>query len=313
VGKTVLLTEIMHNVLQTNNDDDKTLSVFAGVGERVREGMELYGNLKATGTDKHASIVFGTMGENPAIRFRAAFTAVSLAENMRDNMGKNVLFFIDNIFRFAQAGSELSSFVNQLPSEDGYQATLESEMAHFHERLISTDKAFISAIEAIYVPADDLLDHGVQAVYPYLDSSIVLSREIYQQGIMPAIDILSSSSSSLTAGIVGGKHYSVALQAKQVLEQTKELERIVSLVGEEELSGDDRIVYQRGLQVKNFMTQNFFVVENQKGVKGQFIPVSNVVEDVSSILSGQVDEVPAEKFLYIGTISEILKTNGTPS
>lgn len=311
VGKTVLLSEIMHNILVDNNDDLKTLSVFAGVGERAREGMELYETLKEGGTAKNASIVFGTMGENPAIRFRSAFTAVAVAEYIRDHMGKNVLFFIDNVFRFAQAGSELSSFVNQLPSEDGYQATLESEMARFHERLLSTEKGYISTIEAIYVPADDLLDHGVQSIFPYLDSSIVLSREVYQQGIMPAVDILGSSSSSLTPSTVGNKHYDTAMKAKQVLEQAKELERIVSLVGEEELSGDDRTTYQRGKKIRNFMTQNFFVTEEQKGVKGAFVAVEQVVNDVNRILSGEMDSLPAEKFLYIGTLSDITPNGNT--
>jgi len=245
------------------------------------------------------------MGENPAIRFRSAFTAVAVAEYFRDQMNNNVLFFIDNIFRLAQAGSELSSFVNQLPSEDGYQATLESEMAKFHERLLSTDKAYVSSIEAIYVPADDLLDHGVQSIFPYLDSSIVLSRDIYQQGLMPAIDILSSNSSALVQGVVADEHLKVVLQAKSVLEQTKELERIVSLVGVSELSGEDRIVYEKGKKIRNYMTQNFFVVENQKGSKGTSIPLATVVSDVQKILSGELDSIPSDKLLYIGTLSDI--------
>ncbi len=306
VGKTVLLSEIMHNVLSRNQDEQKkTVSVFAGVGERVREGLELYETLKLTGSSSRASIVFGTMGENPAVRFRSAFTAVAIAEYFRDKKGSDVLFFIDNIFRFAQAGSELASFVNQLPSEDGYQATLESEMARFHERILSTDKAFVSAIEAIYVPADDLLDHGVQSIFPYLDSSIILSRDIYQQGLMPAVDILASSSSALSQGVVSDKHYNTVMEAKSILEQTKELERIVSLVGESELSGEDRITYDRGRKIRNYMTQNFFVVENQKGEKGAHISLQNVVDDVHRILQGEIDDIAAEKVLYIATLADI--------
>lgn len=311
VGKTVLLTEIMHNVLSNKEDNKKgTVSVFAGVGERVREGLELYETLKRSGSADGACIVFGTMGENPAVRFRSAFTAVSVAEYFRDQEQQDVLFFIDNIFRLAQAGSELASFVNQLPSEDGYQATLESEMARFHERLLSTNNAHVSTIEAIYVPADDLLDHGVQSIFPYLDSNIILSRDIYQQGLMPAIDILASSSSALTLGVVGDKHYNAVLDAKSVLEQTKELERIVSLVGESELSGEDRIIYDRGRKIRNYMTQNFFMVENQKGRKGDQITLSQVVDDVFRILQGEFDDVATEKFLYIGTLEDINAQTG---
>jgi F-type H+-transporting ATPase subunit beta len=221
VGKTVLLSEVIHNIVIL--DPERNVSVFTGVGERTREGEELYTTMIESKVMQGVTLIYGSMGENPAIRFRTAFTGVTLAEHFRDAMGKDVLFFIDNIFRFAQSGYELSTLMNSIPSEGGYQATLASEMASFHERLVSTHKNAITTFEAIYVPADDLTDSGVQAIFPYLDSGLILSREVYQQGRFPAIDILSSNSSALNPDTVGQEHYQTALDAQALLKKAKAL------------------------------------------------------------------------------------------
>lgn len=307
VGKTLLLTEILHNIVGLK--EDTAVSVFTGVGERSREGLELFEALKSTGSIKNSTLVFGPMGENPAVRFMSAFSGATLAEYYRDYMKKNVLFFIDNVFRLAQAGNEISTLTNTIPSEDGYQATLESEMAMFHERLSSTVNGVLSSVEAIYVPADDLLDHGVQSIFPYLDSTIVLSRSVFQEGILPAIDVIGSTSSALDPAVVGQKHYDVALEAKVLLKKAQALERIVSLVGESELSGDDQVVYKRAKRIKNFMTQRFFVAEAQKGEKGKFVPVTQTVNDVGDIIAGKYDAIPDERFMFVGSATEI-KANG---
>lgn len=302
VGKTMLLTEILHNVVGREKKD--SVSVFAGVGERSREGLELYQALSKSGAMQSSTLVFGPMGENPAVRFLSAYAATTLTEYYRDELKKNVLFFIDNIFRFAQAGSELSTLMNLTPSEDGYQATLESEMASFQERLVSSHSGAVSSIEAIYVPSDDLLDHAVQSIIPYLNSVVVLSRSVYQQGLLPAIDILSSTSGILDPSVVGETHYEVALNAKTMLKQAQSLERIVSLVGESELSKENQIIYKRSIRLKNYMTQSFFVAEAQKGEKGVYVPLTKTLEDVNGIIVGKYDRTPPEKFLYIGGIEK---------
>jgi F-type H+-transporting ATPase subunit beta len=303
VGKTILLTEILHNVV--GKDKENSVSVFAGVGERAREGLDLHDALNKSGVSERASLVFGPMGENPAVRFLAAHSAASLAENFRDSLKKDVLFFIDNVYRFAQAGNELSTLTRTIPSEDGYQATLESEMADFHERLVPTKNGSISTIEAIYVPADDLLDQGVQAIFPYLESVVVLSRKLYQEGILPAVDILATSSTTLTPSFVGDFHFETAVHAKSVLKQAESLERIVSLVGEAELSGEDQIVYKRARKVKNYMTQSFFVAQEQSGIEGSYVPLKTAIEDLDGILKGKYDHIPEEKFRFAGAASEI--------
>lgn len=303
VGKTLLLTEILHNVLDSK--ESERVSVFAGVGERSREGLELYQSLNESNTLGKSCLIFGPMGENPAIRFMSAFSAVTLAEYFRDKSEKDVLFFIDNVFRFAQAGSEMSTLMGVLPSEDGYQATLESDLASFHERLYSTKKASISTIEAIYVPADDLLDLAVQSVLPYLGSVVVLSRDVYQRGRLPAVDILSSTSTALSPKIAGQVHYEVALNAKSILKKAETLERIVSLIGKAELSKENQIIYQRANLIKNFMTQKFIVAESQKGGKGDYVPLQQTLKDVNAILVGQFDRIPEEKLLFIGSLQEL--------
>lgn len=302
VGKTMLLTEILHNVV--GRRQGSAVSVFAGVGERAREGLELYQALGATGVLDTTSLVFGPMGANPAVRLLSCYAAVTLAEYFRDR-GQEVLFFIDNVFRFAQAGQELSVLTDSIPSEDGYQATLESQMAHFHERLVSTSSGTITGIEAIYVPADDLLDHGVQSIFPYLDSQIVMSRNIYQAGLLPAVDILASTSSVLTPSVVGQLHYEVALKGKQLLKESQNLERIVSLVGESELSPEDQTTFRRGRKLRNFMTQRLFVAEGQRIERGEFVPVNVTVEDAKGIIEGRFDHIPEENFLYVGSVKEV--------
>jgi len=305
VGKTILLTEIIHNVIVLHKG--KGLSVFAGVGERIREGHELYETLKEKGVLSAVSLILGTMGENPAVRFLTGLTGVTFAEYFRDSLKKDVLFFIDNVFRLAQAGNELSVLMNTIPSEDGYQATLTSEMASFHERLVSNIDNSITSIEAIYIPNDDILDQGVQAIFPYLDSSVVLSRSIYQEGLLPAVDLLSSSSANLNPETVGQLHYDVALKALNLLKQATSLDRIVSLVGESELSPSDKLIYERAKKLRNFMTQNFFVTENQTGKKGSYVPRETTVSDVNDLLSGKYDEITDDKFSFIGSMKEITK------
>ncbi len=303
VGKTVIISEIIHNLVILN--PEKNVSVFTGVGERTREGEELFETLKESKVMQGVSLIYGSMGQNPALRFRTAFTGVTLAEYYRDVVGKDVLFFIDNIFRFAQSGYELSTLMNSIPSEGGYQSTLASEMASFHERLDSTQKNAITTFEAIYVPADDLSDSGVQAIFPYLDSGIILSRNVYQEGRFPAVDILGSNSSALNPDTVGDDHFQTALEAQTVLKKATALERIVSLIGESELSAEDQVVYKRAKMIKNYMTQSFTVVETQTEKKGVYVPLKENVNDVKAILSGKVDQLKPEDLLFIGTLKDV--------
>ncbi|MBI2621941.1 MAG: F0F1 ATP synthase subunit beta [Candidatus Levybacteria bacterium] len=304
VGKTILLTEIIHNVV---NVSTKRSVVFAGIGERSREGQELYETLLNQKTLPFVSLIFGTMGDNPAIRFKTAFTAATIAEYFRDQADREVLFFIDNIFRFALAGNELSMLLNTIPSEDGYQPTLASEMGAFHERLLSTKKTAITTIEAVYIPNDDILDQGVQSIFPYLDSSVILSRNVYQEGKVPAIDLLESSSSNLNPEVIGADHYETALLAQALLKQSVTLERIVSLVGTSELSSEDRLIYERAKKLKNYMTQSFFVAQAQTGREGKYVPVKTTVSDIKQILNGKYDDFDEDKFLFLGSLEEIKK------
>lgn len=306
VGKTILLTEMINNTTILKGKENQRIAVFAGVGERTREGQELHEVLQANRVLAKTSLIFGQMDKNPAIRFLTGFGAAAIAEYFRDQLKKDVLFFIDNVFRFAQAGNELSMLTKTIPSEDGYQATLTSEMASFHERLVATRHAELSSVEAIYVPNDDLLDTGVQAIFPYFDSLVILSREAYQQGILPAVDILASGySSSLNPAIVGAKHCQTALKAQGLLKKAAELDRIVSLVGLAELAPQDQLLYQRAKKLQNFMTQSFFVVEEQSGRKGCYVPRQTTIADVNDILEGKYDQVPEEKFLFIASARDI--------
>lgn len=306
VGKTLLLTEMIHNVVILKKDRGKDVSVFAGVGERTREGHELHQTLKEQKVLPSVSLIFGPMGENPAVRFLTAFTATAVVEYFRDVLKKDVLFFIDNVFRFAQAGNELAVLMNTIPSEDGYQATLASEMAAFHEHLVSSQGSSISTIEAIYVPNDDILDQGVQAIFPFLDSTVILSRAVYQEGRLPAIDLVSSTSANLDPELVGELHNETIPRAQNLLKEAVELERIVSLVGEAELSSEDKLKYKRSLKLKNYMTQSFHVAQSQTGRPGVYVPRLTAVLDVNDIINGKYDDVSEEKFLFIGGAKELL-------
>lgn len=310
VGKTVLLTELINNIVihgakKTSNKKSKdAVSIFCAVGERIREAQELYENLEEAKVMDKTCLVMAHMDENPAVRFRTAVAGVALAEYFRDEEENDVLFFVDNIFRFAQAGYEISTLIKSIPSEDGYQPTLTSEMGHFHERLISTSKGSVTSIEAVYVPSDDITDYGVRSVFPYLDTIIVLSRSFYQQGILPAIDILSSISSAIDVEIIGKEHYDTYVHSKKLLEQAIVLEKIVSLVGLGELSEENRQIYKRALMLRNYMTQSFFVTEKQSGKPGKAVALKQTIEDVKGIIEGKYDHIPEDKFLFIGAISD---------
>lgn len=304
VGKTILLTEIIHNVVVLHKEDN--VSIFAGIGERAREGQELHEALGKSKVLPKVALVYGPMGENPVVRFRTANAAVAIAEHFRDRSSKNVLFFLDNIFRFAQAGYELATLMNTIPSEGGYQATLSSEVAALQERLVSTKSGTITSIQAVYVPSDDITDAAVQSIFPYLDSIVVLSRGIYQEGRFPAIDTLASNSAGLNNEVLGDEHYRALIDAQNLLKKAESLERIVALIGESELSVQDQIVYKRARILKNYMTQNFFVTEALTGKNGAYVPVANTVKDVVDIISGKHDDVPAETFLYISTLKSLL-------
>lgn len=303
VGKTVLLTELINNIVISSKSKD-VLSVFSAVGERSREAQELVEYLGETGVLEKVALILGQMGENPAVRFRTAYSGATLAKSLRDTTNNDVLFFMDNIYRFAQSGNELSTLMNILPSEDGYQPTLTSEMGVLHDKLTSSSKGAITTIEAIFVPSDDLTDYGVKSVFPYLETSIVLSRDIYQQGRFPAIDILESSSSALNPYTVGEQHYSAYIEAKKLLEKAVSIERIALLIGESELSYDDQILFRRANILKNYMTQSFFVVEAQTGHPGTNVAIADIVADVAAIIDGRYDAYSADKFLFIGKIDE---------
>ncbi len=302
LGKTVLLTELINNLVIRQESKSKsknnTISVFSAVGERSREAKELHQRLKQAKVMQNTSLVVGQMGENPAVRFRTGSAGAAIAEYFRDHLETDVFFFMDNVFRFAQAGYELSTLMNMIPSEGGYQPTLPSEIGHLHQRLSSTNKADITTIEAVYLPSDDITDQSVQTTFPYLDTTLVLSRNIYKTGRLPAVDLLNSTSSALTPDIAGEKHYEVYIKTKKTLQEAQKLERIVSLVGMSELSEDKKVIYNRAELIKNYMTQYFFVVEDQTGEPGQFVPRKQVVEDIEKILDGRLDKKEPEELLF---------------
>ena len=301
VGKTILLTELLHNVTSNNTN---VSSVFAGVGERIREGQELYQRLQESKVLKRTVIVLGQMNENAAIRFRIAFAAATQAEYFRDYLKKDVLFFLDNMFRFVQAGNEISVLLGSLPSEQAYQATLQTEVSTLEDRLIATENGSITSLQNIYVPADEITDAGVNAIVSFLDTAVVLSRSVAQKGIYPPIDLTQSSSSALSPSILGDAHFKALTQFQQLLDNYNRLLHIVAIVGESELSLENQILFNRSKKIINYLTQPFFMTEKQTGRKGVFVPKNTTVKDIEVILSGSLDNIPAEKFLYIGSLQE---------
>jgi F-type H+-transporting ATPase subunit beta len=301
VGKTVLITEIIHNITSTQ----KGVAIFAGIGERIREGQELMQALDEAKVLPNIALILGEMSENAAVRFRVANAAASLAEYFRDIEKKEVLFFIDNIYRFVQAGNELSTLIGAVPSEQGYQATLQSDLASIEERLVSTINSSITSIQTLYVPSDDLTDAGVHTAMSYLDGVVVLSRSVSQLGIYPAVDLyrtISSLASSPT--FIGEEHYRLITQVQTILNRYNELSRIVAILGESELSGEDQTTFNRAKKIINYMSQPFSVTERQTGKKGQYVPRQTTIGDLTAIVSGKLDSVPEEKFLYVGALKD---------
>lgn len=301
VGKTILLTELMHNVT-TNRSN--VYSIFAGVGERIREGQELFERLKESGVLEKTIIILGQMNENAPVRFRVALAAAAQAEYFRDTVKSDVLFFIDNMFRFVQAGNEVATLLGTIPSEQAYQATLQTEINTLEDRLIPTENGSITSFQNIYVPADEITDAGVNAIMSLMDTSIVLSRSIAQKGIYPPIDLLQSSSSTLNKTFLGQMHFDALTQFQQILADYERLSHIVAIVGESELSPENRILYNRTKKIINYLTQPFFMTERQTGRKGFIVPKETTVKDIAMILSGNLDSIPAEKFMYIGSLAD---------
>ena len=303
VGKTVAIMELIHNIATEHSG----VSVVCGVGERTREGNDLYNEMKETGVLSKTAMVYGQMNETPGPRTRAAFSGLTMAEYFRDTEGKDVLLFIDNIFRFMQAGSEISALLGRIPSAVGYQPTLASEMGALQERITSTEKGSITSVQAIYVPADDLTDPAPATAFTHLDSTIVLSRGIVEKGIYPAVDPLDSTSTILTPEIVGYEHYETAQQALKILQKYKELQDIIAILGMEELSPDDQTTVYRARKLEKFFSQSFHVAEQYTGDKGAFVPLADTIRSVKSILNGEVDHINEAKFLYKGSIDDVRK------
>ncbi len=301
VGKTVLIQELIRNIAQEHGG----YSVFAGVGERTREGNDLYHEMKDSGVLPKTTMVFGQMNESPGVRLRAALSGLTMAEYMRDSEGKDILLFIDNIFRFTQAGSEVSALLGRMPSAVGYQPTLASEMGILQERITSTKKGSITSVQAIYVPADDLTDPAPATTFSHLDSTIVLSRGLAERGIYPAVDPLDSSSTVLDPTVVGKEHYDVARQVQSTLQHYKDLQDIIAILGMEELSEEDRRTVQRARKIERFLSQPFFVAEAFTGTSGKYVKREDTVRGCKAIIDGNFDEVPEEKFYMKGSIDEI--------
>jgi len=301
VGKTVFLQELIRNVAEESGG----VSVFAGVGERTREGNDLHRDMKESGVINKTALVFGQMNEVPGARARVALSALTMAEYFRDEEKKNVLLFIDNIFRFSQAGSEVSTLLGRMPSAVGYQPTLASEMAELQERITSTKNGAITSVQAIYVPADDITDPAPATTFSHLDSTIVLSRALTEIGIYPAVDPLASTSTALDPKIVGEKHYKVARDVQLCLQKYKDLQDIIAILGIEELSEDDKKVVNRARKIQRFLSQPFFVAENFTGRPGKYVKLEETIRGFSEILEGKHDEVPEENFYLKGSIDEV--------
>ena len=303
VGKTVIIQELIHNIAQEHGG----YSVFAGVGERTREGNDLWVEMKESGVLEKTSLVFGQMNEPPGARLRVGLTGLTIAEYFRDEEGRDVLLFIDNIFRFTQAGSEVSALLGRMPSAVGYQPNLATEMGALQERITSTDKGSITSVQAIYVPADDLTDPAPAAVFSHLDATTTLSRQISELGIYPAVDPLDSTSRILQPGILGNEHYDVAKNVKEILQQYKDLQDIISILGMDELSDEDKIVVRRARRIQRFFSQPFHVAEQFTGYKGKYVKLEDTIRGFKEIIDGKHDELPEGAFMYVGTIEEAVE------
>jgi F-type H+/Na+-transporting ATPase subunit beta len=303
VGKTVLIQELINNVAQEHGG----ISVFAGVGERTREGNDLYYEMKDSGVIDKTAMVFGQMNEPPGARMRVALTGLTMAEYFRDEQGQDVLLFIDNIFRFTQAGSEVSALLGRMPSAVGYQPTLATEMGQLQERITSTNKGSITSIQAIYVPADDYTDPAPATTFAHLDATTNLERRLSEMGIYPAVDPLASTSRALSPEIVGEEHYNVARQVQQTLQRYRELQDIIAILGMDELSEDDKMIVARARRIQFFLSQNFHVAEQFTGQPGSYVPVKETVRGFKEILEGKYDHLPEDAFRLVGTIEDAVK------
>ena len=303
VGKTVLIQELIRNVATEHGG----YSIFTGVGERSREGNDLWTEMKASGVLDKTALVFGQMNEPPGARMRVAETGLTMAEYFRDKEHQNVLLFIDNIFRFTQAGSEVSALLGRMPSAVGYQPTLATEMGELQERIASTKNGSVTSVQAVYVPADDLTDPAPATTFAHLDATTVLSRKVVEQGIYPAVDPLESNSRILEADIVGEEHYEVANRVTEVLQKYKELQDIIAILGMEELSDEDKATVMRARKIQKFLSQPFFVAEIFTGVPGKYVPLKETIRGFKMILDGEMDEYPENAFFNVGTIDEVIE------
>jgi F-type H+-transporting ATPase subunit beta len=301
VGKTVLIQELIHNLASEHGG----LSAFCGVGERSREGNDLWLEMTESGVIDKTMMVFGQMNEPPGARMRVALTGLTMAEYFRDQ-GQDVLLFIDNIFRFVQAGSEVSALLGRMPSQVGYQPTLESEMGQLQERITSTRTGSVTSVQAIYVPADDLTDPAPASVFAHLNATTTLSRSISEKGIYPAVDPLDSTSTILKPDILGEEHYTVANQVKSILQRYKELQDIIAILGIDELSDDDKVTVQRARKIERFLSQPFNVAEQFTGTPGAYVPIGETIRSFQEILDGQHDDLPESAFLLKGTIDDVV-------
>ena len=303
VGKTVLITELIHNIAKEHGG----YSVFAGVGERTREGNDLWVEMKESGVLDKTALIFGQMNEPPGARLRVGLTALTTAEYFRDEEGKDVLLFIDNIFRFTQAGSEVSALLGRMPSAVGYQPTLATEMGALQERITSTKKGSITSVQAIYVPADDLTDPAPATTFSHLDATTVLSRQISDMGIYPAVDPLDSTSRIMDPEIIGQEHYDVARLVKNILQSYKDLQDIINILGMDELSDEDKLTVQRARRIQKFLSQPFFTAEQFSGVPGRYVKLADTIKGFKGIIEGEYDYLPENAFYMVGTIEEAVE------
>ncbi len=303
VGKTVLIMELINNVAKAHGG----ISVFTGVGERTREGNDLYGEMKESGVLDKTALVYGQMNEPPGARMRVGLSGLTMAEYYRDVKNQDVLLFIDNIFRFTQAGSEVSALLGRMPSAVGYQPTLATEMGALQERITSTKRGSITSVQAVYVPADDLTDPAPATTFTHLDATTVLSRDIASQGIYPAVDPLDSTSRILSPEVVGEEHYETARRVQQVLQRYKELQDIIAIMGMDELSDQDKLSVYRARKIQNFLSQSFSVAEQFTGMPGQYVPLKETIRGFKMILDGECDDLPESAFLFAGTIDDVFE------